>query len=468
LSSGEQASRTADPHRLLISTLMMLAAVSPLVSSLGAPLVPQIAEQFDVSLSAAQWTLTGPLLLGAVSAPVIGRLGEGARRRPVVVLTMAVVLSGTVLAALPFGFEVFLVGRIAQGAGFGLLPMAMSIARDVVPPDRRDATIASLSVAATVGAGIGFPLATALAELAGVRGAYVFGAVVSVGIALLAARTVPDRAGARRSVDLVEAVQLGVGSAMVLLGVSQANAWGWRSGAFLGCVGGGALLLLLWGRRSLRMPAPMIDLRVAGRRPILAVNVTAVLVGASMYAVLALATLIVQTPEGTGGLGLSVFVSGLLMLPYSAAGWGGGVLARRLGWSPERILPLGCIAFGIANLLLVRSSDSLWGVLVAMSVAGLGGGLAFAALPVVVVRHVSADAAANALGANHVVRALGFAVGSAVSVALVELFGDAGAVSASGVGGAGLVVSTFGVGAALVSALALRPRRTAEVVDVKS
>ena len=27
------------------------------------------------------------------------------------------------------------------------------------------------------------------------------------------------------------------------------------------------------------------------------------------------------------------------------------VLARRLGWSPERILPLGCIAFGIANLL---------------------------------------------------------------------------------------------------------------------
>lgn len=238
--------------------------------------------------------------------------------------------------------------------------------------------------------------------------------------------------------------------------MTQANTWGWLSVGFLGCVAGGALLLVAWGRRSLRSTAPMIDLRLARSRPILAANVTALLVGASMYAVLALATVIVQTPEGTGGLGLGVFVSGLLMLPYSAAGWSGGVLARRLGWSPERILPLGCIAFGVATLVLVWSADSLWGVGVAMAVAGLGGGLAFAALPVVVVRHVPASAAASALGANHVVRALGFACGSAVSVALIEFFSaDPGTVSATGVGGAGLTVSALGLVAALVSGRAL-------------
>lgn len=193
MRDGEGDSLPSGHRRLLVPMLMMLAAVSPLISSLGAPLVPQIAVHFDVSLTAAQWTLTGPLLLGAVSAPMVVRLGEGARRRPVVVVTMLVVLLGTVLAALPLGFAAFLFGRIVQGAGFGLLPLAMAIARDVVSPERRDATIASISVAATVGAGIGFPLSTAVAALAGLRGAYVFGVLVSLGIVVLAARTLPAR-----------------------------------------------------------------------------------------------------------------------------------------------------------------------------------------------------------------------------------------------------------------------------------
>src|SRR5690606_25853492 len=90
LSSSGDPSLPAGSHRLLIATLMMLAGISPLVGSLGAPLVPQIADLFEVSLSAAQWSLTGPLLLGAVSAPLIGRLGEGPWRRPVVIVTLLV------------------------------------------------------------------------------------------------------------------------------------------------------------------------------------------------------------------------------------------------------------------------------------------------------------------------------------------------------------------------------------------
>ncbi len=70
------------PHpRLLGPVLVMATMVTAVVSSLGAPLIPTIADDFQVSLSSAQWSLTVTLLTGAVCAPVMGRLGDGPRRR---------------------------------------------------------------------------------------------------------------------------------------------------------------------------------------------------------------------------------------------------------------------------------------------------------------------------------------------------------------------------------------------------
>ncbi|MDP9820758.1 MFS transporter [Nocardioides massiliensis] len=437
---------------------MMLAAVSPLVSSLGAPLVPQIADLFEVSLSAAQWTLTGPLLFGAVSAPLIGRIGEGPARRGIIIAVLVVVLAGTILATVPLGFGAFLVGRIAQGAGFGLLPMAMAIARDVLPWDRRDATIASISISATVAAGVGFPLSTTLASISGVHGAHLFGVLAVAAIVVLAARTIPTHHGPRRSVDMCEALLLGLGSTAVLLAVTQGNSWNWTSLEVLVSSTGGLVLLLAWGWRSLRLPAPMIDLRLARTRSVLGAHMTALLAGASMYAVLVVATIAVQASTDTGGLGLDVFVSGLLMLPYSLAGWVGGVLAARSGWPAERILPIGCAWFTVATLTLGVASGSVWGVAVAMAAAGLGGGCAFAALPVVVVNHVPGTATASVLSANHVVRALGFAIGSAMAVVLIELFSPgSAAMSADGVKTAALVMAACGLVGVVVSGLMLRP-----------
>ncbi|CBH48725.1 MFS transporter [Prescottella equi] len=71
-------------------------------------------------LAAAQWTLTVPLLSGAVSTPILSRLGSGPRRRAVVIWTLTIVAAGGALTALPVPFPVLLIGRAAQGVGLGL------------------------------------------------------------------------------------------------------------------------------------------------------------------------------------------------------------------------------------------------------------------------------------------------------------------------------------------------------------
>jgi hypothetical protein len=123
--------------RLLPPVLVYVGLLVAVVSSLGSPLVPTIATDYGVSLGSAQWTLTVTLLVGALAAPVIGRLGDGPWRRTVLLSVLAVVVAGSVLAALPGPFALLLAGRAGQGTGLALLPLAMSVARDHLPADDR-------------------------------------------------------------------------------------------------------------------------------------------------------------------------------------------------------------------------------------------------------------------------------------------------------------------------------------------
>lgn len=121
-------------EQALVPVLVFLSAVVAVISSLGAPMIPTIAAVDHVSLSEAQWSLTITMLVGAVTTPVLGRLGDGPHRRTVTLTAAAVVVLGSVLASLPLGFGWLVAGRALQGVGLGLTPLAIATARDNLPP----------------------------------------------------------------------------------------------------------------------------------------------------------------------------------------------------------------------------------------------------------------------------------------------------------------------------------------------
>lgn len=176
-------------QRALVPVLVFLGMVVAVISSLGAPLVPTIATIDHVSLADAQWSLTITMLVGAVATPVLGRLGDGPRRRSVTLGAAAVVVLGSVLAALPLGFGWLVVGRGLQGIGLGLTPLAIATARDSLPADRSRSAVALLSITAVAGVGLGYPLTGLIAESFGIHAGFWFGAVIS-GLALLLAALV--------------------------------------------------------------------------------------------------------------------------------------------------------------------------------------------------------------------------------------------------------------------------------------
>jgi MFS family permease len=92
----------------------LIGLVTTVLGSLGAPLVPTVASSEHVSYVAAQWTLTVSMLAGAVTTPVFGKLGDGSRRKTVVLMALSIVLAGCILAALPTGFFGLVVGPPAD------------------------------------------------------------------------------------------------------------------------------------------------------------------------------------------------------------------------------------------------------------------------------------------------------------------------------------------------------------------
>jgi MFS family permease len=409
--------------RALVPVLLFVGSVVALVSSLGAPLVPSVAIEYGVTVDSAQWTLTITLLTGAVTAPLIGRLGDGRHRRPVVITALSMALLGCVLGGLHSTFAVLLAGRVMLGFGFGLIPLTMSIARDHLPRPRARSTIATLSVIGAAGIGFGYPATGFIADTFGLHATFWAGSVMALGALLAAVAVIPPSSHhAGKPIDVLGTVLLATGLLGLLLAISEGRDWGWTSPRLLLICAGSFALLGLWTRHELRTEFPLVELRLMNSGPVLTANVTAAVAGVGMYMLISLVTRFVQTPTSTGyGLGESVFVAGLVLVPFSVASL---VTAILNPWIIQHLrqdfmLPIGSLVFILSFGVFRFAHSELWELYVVLALVGVGVGFTFAGVPALIMRAVPAEETGSALAMNQVVRTVGYSIGSALSAAIL-------------------------------------------------
>ncbi|MFD9661283.1 MFS transporter [Rhodococcus sp. NPDC059968] len=408
---------------LILPMLVFLGVVSTAVGSLGAPLLVTIADVDDVSLAASQWTLTISLLIGAVASPLLGRLADGPHRRPVILSATAVVCIGCVLSALPLGFGSLMIGRAMQGVGLGLVPLAITAARDALPAPKVGPGIALLGVTTAAGLGVGYPVAGLVTEYLGLAAAFWFGAAVSAVAFLLAAWLLPSSsARPRRRVDVTGAVLLGIWVTALLLVCSQGPEWGWTSPRLLGTLAAALVVLVGWTLWELRTTHPLVELRLLRHRSVLAADITVVLVGLGIYPLLSLVVRYVQAPTGTGyGFGASTLVAGLMLVPYSIASFAASKVTRHLlrRMSLETVVAVNCLVLIAAMVLFLTTRANLIMLLVTMALAGFGVGCIFAVHPAQIVRGAPAEETGSATSFYQVLRYIGYSAGSALSATLL-------------------------------------------------
>lgn len=171
--------------RLILLTLVVLAATSPLAINMFMPSMPSIAADFGVPYAKVQLGLSLYLgfmfVLQLVAGPVSDRIG----RRPVLIAGMAIFIVGSLVCALAPNVETFLAGRIVQTASAAGLVLSRTIVRDLYPRERAASMIGYIVMGMAVAPMIAPAVGGLADEVAGWRAPFVMQALFGL-VALLA------------------------------------------------------------------------------------------------------------------------------------------------------------------------------------------------------------------------------------------------------------------------------------------
>jgi MFS family permease len=320
-------------------------------------------------------------------------------------------------------------GRVVQGAGGGIFPLAFGIIRDEFPRNRVSHGIGLMSSLLGIGGGLGVVLAGPIVEHLSFHWLFWLPLVVIAVTTYLTFRYVPESPiKVPGRVNWLAAVLMSAGLVVLLVAISKATEWGWGSARTLTGIAAGLVLLAAWVVTELRSRQPLVDMRMMRIHGVWTTNVVAFLVGVGMYSSFILLPQYVQEPTSTGyGFGATVLAAGVFLIPSTITqvliGQFVGRIERRVGSK----LPLlaGAAVTGASFLLLVIARSQDWEVYVSSGLLGLGIGLAFAGLANLIVEHVRQDQTGVATGMNTVMRTLGGAVGAQLAATI--LAGNLGA-----------------------------------------
>ncbi len=415
--------RPRSSRRLVLLVLVAGSMVFALMQSLVVPVLAVFRTELGVSQADVTWLLTAYLLSASICTPIVGRLGDLAGRKRMLLVALGALAVGCLLAALASSLAVLIVARVVQGAGGAVLPLAFGIVRDELPPDRVPGAVSVLSSLAAAGAGIGLVLAGPIVDVLGLPGLFWAPLVLLVVVGAAAAVVVPESAvRAPGRVNLPAAALLSAWLVALLLPVSQAGSWGWGSARVLGLLALSAVLAVAWVVVESRSASPLIDMAMMRLRPVWTTNLVALLIGGAMYAAYAFLPQFLQTPTTAGyGFGASLGEAGVMMLPQTAAAFLLGLCAGRLGprYGSRAVLLAGSLLAASGYLVFVVAHDQRWQVYLAVTVMGAGFGLTFASMANLVVGAVRRDQTGAAGGMNANIRTIGGSLGAALMAGVV-------------------------------------------------
>lgn len=440
-----------------------------ILQSLVAPALPEIQRDLHTSATSAAWILTAYLLSASVLTPIVGRLGDMFGKEHTLVVALVVLALGTLVAALATDIKVLIVGRVVQGAGGAIFPLAFGIIRDEFPRERVASGIALISAILGIGGGLGIVLAGPIVDALNYHWLFWLPLVLIVIATVATVLFVPESPiKSPGRINWLGAALLTAWLVCLLVGISEGSAWGWGSGRVVAIFVAAVVLLVGWIRNEKVAAEPLVDMDMMRIRGVWTVNAAAFLVGAGMYSSFVLIPEFVEMPTSTGyGFGASVTQAGLFLLPSTLGMLFVSPVAGRLAGAVGSRVPLilGSAATALAFVVLALAHGERWEIYVASGILGVGIGLAFASLANLIVEAVRPDQTGVATGMNTVMRSLGGSVGSTIgATVIVGTVVGAGLPTEHGFTIA-FVIAAVACGLAALASLAVpRPRRTPQAV----
>jgi EmrB/QacA subfamily drug resistance transporter len=465
-------------YNVTLATLVFAGVAFALQQTMVVPALPVLQREFDTSAAWAAWLLTGFLLSASVSTPLLGKLGDQYGKERMLVISLSIFLAGSIGAIFAWHIGVLIAFRIVQGCGAAVFPLAFAIIKDEFPPEKVGTAIGTVSAVFGIGGGLGLALSGVLIDHLGWRWLFIVGAAGVAAAVVLVVLFVPESPIKTPSrLDVPGALLLSVGLLALLVALTEGENWGWTSGRTLGLVAVAMLALVAWVVFELRVPEPMVDMRMMTRRPVLFANLTGLIAGFALFGSFILVPSLLQLPRGLPadlaqladyGFNASATQTGLYLLPAALTGFVtgplSGVLASRWGAKWPLAIGMGLGAAGLA--ILAMWHEEPWQIVLGMLVLGGGLPMTFASMANIIVNSVRPTETGVATGMNTVMRTVGGVIGGQAGAAILtaKTVGDTPVPAESAFTTAfwiSAVASALAVGVALLITPVSRRRRAA-------
>ena len=370
----------------VLAAVMVVQFTSVLTSTIVSTAAPTIVDELH-GLELYAWIFTAYMLASSVTVPVVGKLSDLFGRRPFYIGGLLVFLAGSTISGLSQNMLELIGARALTGIGGGAM-MALSVTTlgDIFSPRERGRWMGLIMSVFGLGSIVGPLVGGFITDHLGWR--WVFYVNLPLGMVSLGmlVRLLPRvRPFGRASVDWGGIALLVVAVVPILIGLTWAGTtYPWGSWPVIGMLGVGVAFAIAFGWYENRVEEPVLSFHLFENRTFTVAVVLSFLMGVALFGCLTFLPLYAQGVKGQSAQDAGLILAPMMIGFVVGSVVGGQLLTRTGRYRWQAILGVAVAAAGIMLMSRLDARTSWSDVIRDMVITGIGVGLVFPILSVVV------------------------------------------------------------------------------------
>jgi len=398
----------------MIMSILDTTIVNVALDTLGRELHSTIAD--------IQWVVTGYLLSLAAVIPVSGWAARRFGAKNVYLLSLILFTAGSALCGLATTSTELIAFRVLQGVGGGMiLPVGMLIMAEAAGPKRMGRVMSLTAVPAMLAPILGPTIGGLILDSASWR--WIFYVNVPIGIiaVILGVRMLPQvKRQATEALDYVGLVLMAIGLPLITYGLAEIGSTGsFTSVKVVLPLIAGLLLVAVFAWHALRVPRPLLNLRLFKRSTYSSAAIAMFFVSAALFGGMILLPFYWQAVRHD-----SVVVAGLLLAPQGVGAAImmpiAGKLTDRFGGGPPTLVGVTLTAVATIPLGLLGAHTSVAYLCGVLLIRGFGIGFAFMPAMSAAFAALERSELSDATPQLNVLQRVGGSIGTAVLAVVLQ------------------------------------------------
>jgi EmrB/QacA subfamily drug resistance transporter len=383
--------------------------------------LPSIQTDLGFSQENLQWVISAYALLFGGFLLLGGRVADLVGRRRVFFAGLVVFGGASLLSGLAWSEGALIGARALQGLGAAMItPAALSILTTTFAEGKeRNTALGAWGAVGAFGAVAGVLLGGVLTDALSWEWIFFVNVPVAVvGLALAPVLLNESRDAHARSFDVPGAVLVTSGLVVLVYAITQANDYGWSSGATLGLFAGSVVLLSAFVAWESHASEPLVPFSIFRLRTLTGANVAGLVMGTAMFGMFLMLTLYMQqvltySAMKTGVAYLAVAGTAIVWSTLAAQ------LVNRVGVKPVLIAGMTFLSAGLLFFTQVSVGGSYVGdLLPGFLLISVGIGFSFVPISIAALAGVQPSEAGLASGLFNTSQQIGGALGIAALSAI--------------------------------------------------